>query len=239
MKEFVIAGYARTGSTHLAMMLNSHPNVWCNGEIFNPKVNKNVIADPDVANPEKCLKATCCHSKKRITHLGFKIFHGHALFPPLSNIWDYIQKEKLPTILLTRRNLLNRCLSEMLAESYIGKVKHPWCNLIFKNPITINPKECIDNMHTHLGYEEILKETFSNNPTFHMAYEDLEPTPESYGKLLKFLGLDWHPPVVQLRKQRVKPQSQMITNYRELKEAICTPFSPFSHFFDEENLPVL
>jgi hypothetical protein len=226
MTKFLITGYNRTGSHYLASILNSHPDVFCADEIFR-KYNKNIFDTTYIQNIWKEKKTPYYYNQKnnvwvnkQCTHYGFVLFYEQANRPP----GNYIQLEKFSIILLTRKNLLNRYLSEKLAEKY------GFINVPYENKIYINPQNCIEDIEIHIKQEQQLKEKFKNQPLIEVAYEDLIV---NHNNIIKFLGLNTNIKLIpQTIKQRVKSQQEMIENYQELKKAF--QYTPYITFLDEE-----
>ena len=125
-KRFVIVAWPRTGSTHLARLLNGHSDILCHGEIFQnditalpirwPKPDKKVGVIEDLLHmrsldPSGFLEQVWSRNYA-CECVGFKIFPGHnddMLRKLVSDI-------SIRKIVLMRRNILAVYSSAMIAR---------------------------------------------------------------------------------------------------------------------------
>jgi LPS sulfotransferase NodH len=225
--RFIVLAGARTGSTMLVTMLQSHPNVKMYGELFHVKKAKQITSTPNRHNLNRAtVEFLNQHVYKPyiglVRAVGFKLLYGHDK-RIWRFVWLYLQKSGVRIIHLKRRNLLARYLSFELA-----KRSNLWIasennvdNLKYEEPIIIDPKSCINNIKQMVHRQAKYEEVFTNNPMIETVYEDLVAnTRDECARLLKFLGLAEHDLSNQsLRKQRTKRLSEVIANYNELKFA--------------------
>jgi len=85
IKRFLIVGLPRSGSTYLATLLHSHPDVYCGGELFNPSAiigigwkdeNKKILINRD-AFPADFLRNFYLKRGHEAVAVGAKYMIGH------------------------------------------------------------------------------------------------------------------------------------------------------------------
>ena len=108
-RRFIVLSRSRTGSNLLISLLNSHPHIYTEREIFGKLSGRNYV------------KAK-----------GFKIFYYHPLDDDSCSIWDELQSlDDLYVIHLKRRNILRTLLSRKTAGIQdvwsVGSDRHSSC----------------------------------------------------------------------------------------------------------------
>lgn len=97
-KKFLIISDARTGSTLLMQLLDTHPEIIALGEEFK------------ILTGSTCRKIWNKIYRKRpksVNWVGFKIFYFHPSKGSDREVWDFIEEDKeIVVIHLTRRNVL-------------------------------------------------------------------------------------------------------------------------------------
>jgi hypothetical protein len=227
MTKFIITGYFRTGSAYLMRMLNSHSQVFCMNEIYNPSLYGDKMLQ--YVHPSQYLETF--FADRHETHHGFKIMSEQAHFVPVHTIWDYLKEQRFLVILLTRRNLLNRYLSHMLATK-----NSAWRNVIYKESVMLDPEAFIQDAKIRMQQEGWLTQWFASNPVIKVTYEELVGS-DRYTQILDFLGLSREVPKVSTIRQRTRSQESMIVNYWEFKKAFIG--TEFERFFDESETKFL
>ena len=119
--------------------------------------------------------------------------------------------------------------------------KNPETNREYNEPIEIDPADCIDNIRKTLSEQELYNYLFRDNPKMELIYEELVENQEGeIRRILDFLNVEYQPLTVQTIRQRRKPKSEVIVNYKELKAAFQTVAeagrlpSDWSTYFDDE-----
>jgi len=213
--QFVAVSRGRTGSTLLRNLLRHHGSVKMYGEVFGtppPFITTDHFICHDYDNPEDYLKEFV-FSKKNLRKnraVGFTFHYGHKFRFP--NFADWIKGSKVKIIHLIRRNFLDVILSNKLAKEH-GSA---WSNVIFTKPVSIDHYYLYTAMKTYeqeiQEYEKILPKT-----RYLVYYSDLL-TRDKQIELLKYLGLPTKRMFATIVKQRQKSQSEMLTNYWQLKK---------------------
>ncbi|XP_068659486.1 uncharacterized protein [Aristolochia californica] len=119
VRFFAILSMQRSGSGWFETLLNSHPNISSNGEIFSVKERR--------ANISTILKTldmvysldwfSSAAKNECVAAVGFKWMLNQAVMDYHSEIVDYFNWKRVSVIFLFRRNLLRRLIS-LLANAY-------------------------------------------------------------------------------------------------------------------------
>jgi LPS sulfotransferase NodH len=246
--SFVILTAARTGSTLLVQMLDSHPDVVAGGELFNVDlVGRGVIdwPDPSLRNdpalhelrssdPVAFLQRMRDEGTRRgAKATGFKLIYEQALeTAPRSIIENLMANKEVRIVHLRRRNALRQYLSLKMAAS-TGE----WHRRVGEK------EERSEERTLRLDFDEMVwffrrirnrwrafEKDFENHSVIHVNYEDLasEPVDTAY-RIQAFLGVGRHKPEITLKKTGTESLLAAIENYDELKSA----FEEWASYFEE------
>jgi len=230
MTDFVVLAAQRTGSNLLCTLLNSHPEILCHHEIFNPRGPRYAVTHRDgsfdlgsleererdpVAFLNRVWRTRCGHPC-----VGFKMTRGqdervlrHLLDDP-----------SIKKIVLQRRNRIKTYVSQQIAqhldewEVYHSRELEP------------------DRPRIEVDVTRLREHIASNERFYREIGEPLQTRPDSYIKveyegllsqtlhrqLLDFLGVE--PRGVGLKPSSVKQNSanlrELVSNFAELEEAL-------------------
>lgn len=230
MKHFVIMAQIRTGYQLLASLLYSHSKVLSLGEIFVHPKDVRIRSlfgakispyEPDV-DPVEYVEHTLDPYAEKIGAeiLGFKLNYTEHI------LWDYMKSNDWHIIHLTRRNLLDRLISQKLA---IQETK--WNFKEYTSTIEISASE----LHAYSD-DSLIRQAKVNdffNP-HSIIYEDLIKNPtKTVDSLLDFLGLPPQQLTSPMIKQRTGPQSQYISNYARLYSELVSSRSPYAKYLTD------
>ncbi len=225
--RFIILSRSRTGSNLLVSYLNSHPNIYCQGEIFSKLSGKNYI---------KLLTNAFSRQPYYIKATGFKIFYYHPTDSEHCSLWEKLENmPDLKVIHLKRRNILRTLISRKIAG-----VKDIWINNDGNQYIPEETKT-IDFTYQELfnGFQETRQwetegdQRFSGHHLLTLYYEDLARNKNlEIKKVTDFLELPFYPPMTSMVKQNPEKISELLIRYTELKEAFRE--TEWSSFFEEE-----
>lgn len=220
--RFIMLTRSRTGSNHLSAMLNSHPNVLIQDEIFSRLESKNwrEIYDRWHAPKAFFIKAS-----------GFKIFYYHPMDADGTDLWRTLTgDEDLKVLHLKRRNRLETELSQRLA-TITGKWLQKAGEKTGETPrVAIDPQKLQEAFERTDAHELEFEQKFGAHAVHEIYYEDLIADP--HGQFLKvcdFLGVRRRSPKSNLVKQRRTPVSELIENFDALKAYFHG--SRWAHFF--------
>jgi LPS sulfotransferase NodH len=246
--KFIILGTARTGSTLLRGLLNSHSDIIAFGELFRSKeeigwdlmpyqkeMQSSQLSYLHQHEPVSFLEEVVFqgHSRK-VKAVGFKIFYYQAQDTQQKLIWSWlIDHKKIKVIHIKRRNYLETLLSLTRAHKTNKWYKsHPADNQDEDLSIELPPEKCL-NYFTWLEETSAQYDTlFQNHQKIDVYYEDLVAAAEAEMQVVqKFLRVKHQHLVPSTLKQASQPLSQAILNYAELKQQLKD--TPWSTFFEE------
>lgn len=215
-RHFIVLTRSRTGSNMLLSLLNNHPNINVQGEIFsklNGKDYKTVLNSGFPKQPFY-IKAS-----------GFKIFYYHPLDNPASDVWnDLVKMKDLHVIQLKRRNVLRSLISSKIAAN-----RNVWRSVESKGEAA----ETLSERAVELTEEDLkngfeytkhwigeAEQRFSDHPFLTLSYEDLVNDSEaSLRETCRFLGVQYRPLETPLKRQNPESMKALVRNYEELKGA--------------------
>lgn len=224
---FIILAQERTGSILLQRLLDSHPEIFCVGEIFNPspKLRQTIkkVETPIAAGADPIAylnRYVFCDYPPETKAVGFRLFYTHARDKAWAHVWPYLRDRGVKVIHLQRRNLLDRYLSLQLAQR-----SNTWLKLneasgdYGDEMITLDPYDCFRDINGSQWWWHEADGFFADNPRLTVTYEALVDDQDVVtDEILDFLGLVQQPLISQTKKQRSRPKPQRIANYEALKQ---------------------
>lgn len=236
-QKFLITCAPRTGSTMLRMMLNSHPDIVCHGEVITVKGKPNLGKYADtLAKTDEELAQLMAEDATRFLYdyvwgdpncsaIGCKIKYRQLeeQFPDLFKA--VLTDKNIKIVHLKRRNLLKRYVSNRLAGSQktptvILERGHQDDNA--QQKIVIHVKKCIQDIEAIKQSEIDFANYFAEHPVFDVYYEDLTLSDgQELNKLQVFLGVK--PLAIQPKTVKVNSNNlaDLIENYDEIKRALA------------------
>ncbi|MGC1506805.1 hypothetical protein [Ketobacter sp.] len=211
-QKFMVLTKSRTGSNLLLSYLNSHPNVYCEGEKFWKLSGRNY---------KTILQSAYRKQPAYIKAKGFKIFYYHPLDQETCDVWgDLARMEDIRVIHLQRRNVLKSHVSHKIAVANDQWMStHQGRGAAEKKKVYISVEELRDVFEKTESRAEAANTTFKNHKTITVFYEDFVRDPEVYQQILDFLGMDRLPPRTVLKRQNPEKLPDLVENYSELKAA--------------------
>lgn len=216
-KKFIIYGCGRSGSTLLTSLLNSHPDIYVDGEIFHENLVTQVRF-PFMYINNLSKRATLrnknvygCGIMSR--HMEDQKFINHRKFiHKLYNRGWYI-------IHLRRRNVFKKVLSRELAmEDGVWEIKNDI------NTNERNYKLNINNVYRNILLQnklyELEDEILNGIEHFKIYYEDHLEYKDNWVKklneLAQYFDLEVFSPITNMRKKSKGTETRDITNYDDL-----------------------
>ena len=238
LTSFIILCGARTGSTMLRLLLNSHPEVCCHGEVMAPAMRGFIHAgrglQPDTAaairdaDPIGFMTAFLLQ-REEARASGFKIKYEELVLPGYAEIRRaLVEDESLRIIHLTRGNRLARLASRLLAANtgvrlVLDPAKRPTIQ-----PFRIDPDFCRVDFELMEAREKEFREAFSEHPILEVTYESLlDNGVSTLGTVQRFLGVT--PAELSTPSLKIAPDNvqEMIENYVDLQaHFVGTRFQP-------------
>ena len=226
---FIILGQARTGSTLLQKLLDSHPDIQCEGELFNPAskyIKRSLMLRLLQWYPFPYLEYRKRLSMKPV--YGFKL-HTHQIKSIQTRIRQLHQKG-WKIIHLRRKNVVHQVLSLLIAL----KSKHWHRSEQEETPaysISINPDEVLTAVGRRLEAFEEESVFLAEIPHLSVFYEDELLDDSNWDalaeRLLNYLGLPWIQLSSELSRTDPRPYSEIVENWDELRRSIQSTFQDF------------
>lgn len=243
-KKFILIGHQRSGSTLIIGSLKKHPQAVTFGELlvedqigFNIKGYDNsceTLYQARKAFPIEFLNRYIFSSYPKETKtVGFKLFPDHLDNQHFKGVWDWVkQNQDVAIIFLSRRNKLASYASLLVAKKTkvfnISKDSQRTTTTV-----TMDKEECLAEFKKREQYEAVVREHIANHKVMDITYEDLSEDPYAIvTQVQEFLGLDYSEPIITLKKKEIRPLSEVIDNYHELKQQFAD--TPWSSYFEEE-----
>lgn len=211
--RFLILTRSRSGSNLLVSFLNSHPNIYVEGEIF---------AEIACSKYKKRLGHVFGRQPRRIKAKGFKIFYYHPNNGPCTPLWTDLERmPHLRVIHLVRRNMLRTEVSRKIAES-----QGTWTGTSFdkeasqrSKTISLNAEALRESFEKTSAWIKDADSRFHEHQVLNISYEELSEDPiGTFQRVTDYLAVGFVPPKTNLHKQNPESLSHLITNYWELKE---------------------
>ena len=228
--KFVLFAQGRSGSALLRDLLNAHPDVYCDGEIF--VLDKNHIKAQQMSKLIRKYPVEYVGTQSQFTRksfYGFTFMDYHLPDPEqlIKNL--YISDWKI--IYVSRNDILNQCFSNLVAEKsnfYHRKSDDPSPNKRFH----ISKERLIDELNwwkqRREKEESILKGINSHRIIYEEHLQDQNKWAQTTQNLFEYIGAKPSPVTSNLKKTYNKQYSEIIENYNELIEMLKT--SSFAHF---------
>lgn len=258
--QFVIISHLRSGTHLLRTLLESHPQIACQSEVFNSD-NPNLpyplsIDTQDILDqwvyrdfPDQ---VSCVGFVLQAYHpFGLKAFPGIRENPHWADIWTHLHDSPDVRIIhLRRNNSLRRHLSHRLARR--TRQWHHWDEKRVDSISHLQPLQAgsatqqqkpalrLDADRLLVDFEEVeqlheqVERRFAGNRYYSLSYESLCKHPEtSCAQLLQFLSVQNIPLSAAVKKLEDRPLAASISNFEQLK----TQFkgSRWAAFFEDSN----
>ena len=220
--KFLIYGQGRTGSTLLVNSLNSHPQIFCEREIF---MDKNLPFDHQVSNYKKMMRGKSSIFRQKV--YGFKVkIYQLTIQEKIKTPEDFLLHAKScgwKILFLYRENLFEHVLSNLVAESlqqyHFGaksdKKKYTQLRL------DVNTTELVSRMKQRQDLSQAEELSLVNIPHFRIQYEELASSLQQVcSDIFEYLGLCDHMSTTVIQKTNTKQYSELISNFDEVVEAL-------------------
>ena len=225
-RRFVIFAQGRSGSTLLADLLNSHPQLYCADEILTWKRR----------NPSRY--ANACSVGHRADTYGFKVkiyqlTEAQQLDQP-GLLLQQLHEQGWLLLHLHRRNVLRQALSSMVAAQ--RHVYHQPLGSGLLPPVPVDPGELLRQTADRERYCQQEALALEGLPFEPFVYEDDLLRPESHqaaaSRAFAYLGITDVPVRTQLRKIADRPLKDAVANHQEVFAAVAA--SPYAHLLQQE-----
>jgi LPS sulfotransferase NodH len=219
--KFVIFGEGRSGSTLLAALLNSHPEVRCERELLNHE-NGYLRNGPLLwalrfaPYPFMALRA----ARAPASAYGFKLMVGHVHQPRLT--LNVLRLLGWKIVHIHREDIVQQALSELVAKS-TGRWQRPRSEPATSPRIRVAREDFVDEIRKRLRSRVIEQRALAGIAHHRVVYEhdlaDAASWPRTSSALCRYLGLEERALTARLRKVYDESYEQIVENYAELVEA--------------------
>lgn len=220
--RFAIVGNPRTGSSHLASLLDSHPDVACWDD--EPFFTAGPFERSGCTAPEDFLFQVVFNLNAKA--VGFKLLWGAMI--RLSDPWSLFRELGIALVHTVRRNRLDSLISLELATVNCAFTSH--YGAYQRHSITIPVSRCEQWFKASEDHDSILDQQAQRHsiPQLTVEYSELC---RDQTRVLDFLAVPRCPLRSRLRKQRTGRQSAVVENYHELKARFAT--TRWADFFED------
>ncbi|WP_129677452.1 sulfotransferase [Candidatus Chloroploca sp. Khr17] len=222
--NFVVYGQARTGSTLLVRLLQSHPQIQCAGEILSRgrwhRHVKRYLHTMVRHIPEPYVLWEASRTAKDT--FGFKLLHNQVPVSP--RLMSNLHRHGWQLIHIQRRNLFDVAISRQVAERkrHWGEYKPS----LQEDRIEIPPEDFLRQLQQCVALRQKERYTLADLPHLSVVYEDDLLHEEDRQRICTsiFAALCIAPHQVATTKKRSwdRPYSELVTNYAELQALMET-----------------
>ena len=217
--KFVIYTRGRTGSTVLSDLLNCHPEIFCDVEIFNFLYSKNIVSYPGLYI-RSCSKRAAINKKSTY---GFKVkiaqLRYEHKYSSYEKILSDLNSDGWKFVYLKRDNFLRHKLSNIMSAQ--SQIFHIMNSDSIKTPkIRIDCNSLLEGIKFAEEVERTEKENLRNIPHLVLTYEsdiiDNSKHQETADKVFSYLNLKSS--TVSTNYKRIIPDNleDTILNYDEV-----------------------
>ena len=228
--RFMILSEERTGSTFLQMLLNSHGQIICRGEILNPsdEVRRNStphylprlgVDDDAVEYLESNVFGPVPETVRAV---GFRLMYSHAQDGRWRQARRHLMNDNEVRIIhLTREDLLARYLSHRLALENGRWILTEDASESPTDSIRLDLEDCVRSFTESEQNRAETDRLFSAHPKYDLTYETLTRDVDlEIQRVLEFLGVAPQQLSSPTRRQRSRSKAEVIENFEELKHFI-------------------
>ncbi|MCE2497132.1 MAG: hypothetical protein J4F31_11245 [Flavobacteriales bacterium] len=214
--KFVFFGKGRSGTTLLVSLMNSHPDLFCDGETLNKKV----------ARPLGRIRTRERLSPKSV--YGFKLLSYqlrdlHDFDDPKAFLQSLID-DGYKLIHLRRHNNLRQVLSRLYVEHRMAYHAKKGSSTGPLEKMTLDVEDLKVQLGRSASLDQFEAQVLDGLTYLPVSYEDdLEDKakhPETMSKVFHFLKLHYHEPKAGLKKITTKKLSGFIANADEVEQVL-------------------
>ena len=234
--KFMISCTARSGSSMLSTLLNSHPRVLCHGEIlaaphesagpYHELRQQGTDIDEWLRgyrqeHPEAYLYDVCFNPAGHQS-VGFKFKLEESLAEAYKSFRDLLSADKdIKIIHLQRKNILDKYVSlQMTKQSGVFSIRSS-SQRPKLSPFAIDIPDFVAYVRKDRERYETAFELFKDHPSLHVTYEELcESRSAALEKVLDFLELP-QADLATMMVKVIKKNTDLVLNLDEVREALA------------------
>lgn len=222
--NFVVYGQARTGSTLLVSLLQSHPQIQCDGEILNPgqwrRGIKRYLRKIVRHIPEAYVLWEANRAPKDT--FGFKLLHMQV--PVSSRLISNLHRLQWQLIHIQRRSLFDVAISRQVAwqKQHWGDYKPS----LQTDGIVIPVEDFLGKLQKCVAIKQEEFHTLAELPHISVVYEeDLlheQDRQRIFNLIFSCLRIEPHQVATTKKRSWDRPYSELVTNFAELQDLMET-----------------
>ncbi|MGX9355762.1 sulfotransferase [Roseobacteraceae bacterium S113] len=193
--EFMIVGLPRSGTTYLMTLLDSHANVICSGEEFNPTTvigqegkddSSEAVFGRD-ADPVGHMNKVFAKTNRSTRAIGFKYMIGHNL----AILEELERRPDIRLIYVWRENRAAQAISWLKAMS-----SKRWAQSMpdehISTKLNVSPRQLSNHWHQFAWHDRMFAKWLSErkNPSLTLEYRELFQ-PSTIRKCCEFIGVPY------------------------------------------------
>lgn len=237
-QKFIVVSHHRSASSVIINTLQRHPNVFRFAEVYLPlyvqfqkpgydDLSKKMYYLRKQYPVEFIERHIFTGYTDDVKAMGFKLFPEQLDFPHMAPVWDWIEEHTdIKIIFLTRQDLLAYYTSFVLALKtgtwgVVGSKQRAKAEKERKKNKTVrlDYDKCVAAFERRKELNEYALDRLKNHEILKVSYEDVTTDLGNSLKLCQdFLGLEPQELEIRSSRQQVRPLSEVITNYDELKD---------------------
>jgi len=243
VRFFVIVSMQRSGSGWFETLLNSHPNISSNGEIFN-RVDRRENISSILQTLDKLYNLDWLTSAAKndcTAAFGLKWMLNQGILENHDDIVSYLNKKGVSIIFLFRRNTLRQVIS-VLANDYDKDAKQlngthkshvhskEEAEILAKFKPKLDTSTLIANIR---NIEKAIKDCLDHfKSTRHMIlyYEDIIGNSNALSRVQEFLRVPVRPLMSRQVKIHTRPLPDLIKNWEDVSSKLNG--TEFAHLLD-------
>lgn len=226
MKRFVIFGTGRSGSTLLASLLNSHPQIHCDGELLHGQRwshGRRMLLEIFRRRPGLYLyyRAAGARIFRHTTVYGFKL-HVYQAKTPAQTLGE-LERTGWRIVFLRRISVFDQAISACVAHATRRFHGREGNDPPQTEAITLDPDSFLRTYHKLVVMAQDCRVVVSTVPHLTIIYEDDLAAPQTWDsttrRICEYLDIAPSPAAAatHLRKPWQQPYSELVTNFAELK----------------------
>jgi len=224
-QRFVILSAPRSGSNMLCTLLNSHSDILCHHEVFNPRgifyalpLRDTAFCLGNIANrdaqPLVFLDKLWQHNNGH-SHVGCKMTHRQNPVALKALLGD----TNIKKIILQRSNRIKTHVSRLIAEQ--RDIWEDYRSTSAPDLPIIQVNLDLDELHNDIVfnenyYQDIQRQLHDTGQRFCSLEYETAHTSANQHKVLSFLGLEFQPMQVTSRKQNPDDLKTLIKNFDQI-----------------------
>lgn len=227
--KFILFGQGKTGSSLLADLLSSYPEIQYDDEVLVPVI----------FFPNQSVKAGCALSKKNVYGIKILMYQlnllgGDQNMQDAKQFMHELHQQGWKIIYLKRGNIFRQAVDQLMLDFYLRNYRFPfWKNSRSKSDrICLDCNEAIKKMKRAELYSAQEAEVLASLPHLSIVFEDdllrVENHQKTVDKIFAYLGLPAVPVKTIFVKTFAEWKSLTIQNDEELKQMISqTEYAKF------------